>query len=216
MTIYVTFISRLSDGLILAGSMMDDTSYDLEPQKNKAKQILKTLTFSSPKQLAIEEGRFIYYYSIDHNVVFLALCSSSFPRSIAFSYLEDISRDFLRLHATEIEAAIRPFAFVSYDMEMEKKRRRYCEMKQQHKLDELNEELKDVRGVLTKSLEDVIGRGEKIDVVTQLSTNLVADSKSFRNRSIELSKGAGIRQYVPYAVVVLGVALGLFLRAKLF
>jgi vesicle transport protein SEC22 len=102
-------------------------------------------------------------YSIEENVIFLALCTSSFPRTLAFSYLEDLSRDFLRLHSREVDAALRPYSFIQYDLEMEKKRRRFCDMKQQHQLDTLHEELRDVKDILTKNLEDVIGRGEKID-----------------------------------------------------
>ena len=77
--------------------------------------------------------------------------------------MEEISIDFLRIHSTEVEAAVRPYACVAFDVEIEKKRRQYHERQQKSNLDVLHDELVDVKGILSKNLEDVIGRGEKID-----------------------------------------------------
>ena len=140
---------------------------------------MKKITVSSPKRLCIEDGRYTYQYAyktflislaitissciVEQNVIFLALCSSSFPKTLAFQFLEELSREFLRTHTAEVDAAIRPYACVSFDIEIEKIRRAYIDKRQKNKLDELNEELVDVKGILSKNLEDVIGRGEKID-----------------------------------------------------
>ncbi|KAA6398574.1 MAG: putative R-SNARE protein, Sec22-family [Streblomastix strix] len=213
MPILTSLIGRLGDGLILAGSMMDDHSIDIEPLKKKAKQLIKKLTESSPKQMAVQDGRYFFYYSIVQNVVFVALCNKAFRQDLAFSFLEDVSRDFLRLYAQSISNASRPYEFVAYDMELEKRRMRYSEESQQAKLEELGTEMNNVRGILTRNLDEVIGRGEKIDVVRNLSQSLVHDSQEFRRNATELNRG-GLRAAVPYAVVGIVVLLAIFIRSK--
>ena len=112
----------------------------------------------------------LHSYLIDQNVIFLTVCTSSFPKPLAFQFLEELAADFLRAHSSEVEAAVRPYACVSFDVEIEKKRRQYHEKQQKNKLDVLNDELVDVKGILSKNLEDVIGRGEKIDGLNYLSS----------------------------------------------
>ncbi|KAK2956113.1 putative 25.3 kDa vesicle transport protein [Blattamonas nauphoetae] len=212
MSIVTTLISRLSDGLILAGSMMDVQTFDIEPLKQKAKQIVKKLTLSSDPRCTIQDGQFVFCYVIDRNVVFLAICTASFPSSTIYKYLDDVSQDFLRLHGQNVDTVIRPYAFVSFDMEMEKKRRRYADSLQQNKIDELNAELNDVREIMTKNIDDVIGRGERIDVVTDISQTLLDDSRTFHRNSSRLNENTFLRKALPYSVVVGSIVLALVFK----
>jgi hypothetical protein len=67
--------------------------------------------------------------------------------------------------------AIRPYHFMTFDIEIEKKKKRYVELssgggsggQRTSKINELNEELVDIKSVMVQNINDIIGRGEKLD-----------------------------------------------------
>lgn len=64
-------------------------------------------------------------------------------------------------------------AFSAFETQMSQKRTKFIVAKDEMKLQLLNRELDDVRDVLTKTVEEVIGRGEKLQSLwTSLSLSL--------------------------------------------
>jgi vesicle transport protein SEC22 len=53
-------------------------------------------------------------YSIEGNVVYLTLCDKTYPKRLAFSYLEEVQKEFQEQYAREIDTAARPYAFVKF------------------------------------------------------------------------------------------------------
>jgi vesicle transport protein SEC22 len=47
-------------------------------------------------------------------VCFLALSEKSYPKKLAFQFLEAVAREFLDAHAVEVSRFSRPFACVSF------------------------------------------------------------------------------------------------------
>jgi vesicle transport protein SEC22 len=56
----------------------------------------------------------IISYIIDGGVVYLTLAERGYPRRLAYQYLEEVSKEFARIHGHEVMRFSRPYAAVSF------------------------------------------------------------------------------------------------------
>lgn len=123
-----TQIARLSDGLPLAQSV-DDSSTEaaLSEYKQQAKLILRRLTPTSAATCTIDSGpSYSLHYLIypppnaagqlnTTSVVFLTIAQRSYPRKLAFAYLDELGREFVTNYGAQIpQRNLRPYAFVGF------------------------------------------------------------------------------------------------------
>lgn len=63
-------------------------------------------------------------YIIEGSVCYLCICDQSYPRKLAFSYLEELAKEFNMSYGNEVDkAGLRPYAFVKFGKNMKKKRK---------------------------------------------------------------------------------------------
>lgn len=79
----------------------------------------------------------------------------------------------------------------------------YQDTRATQNLDRLNAELQDVTRVMTKNIEDLLYRGDSLDRMQDLSSNLRAESKKYVRHAKRINIEALIRQYIP----VIGLSL---------
>uniref|UniRef100_A0A0D3FQ09 V-SNARE coiled-coil homology domain-containing protein n=1 Tax=Oryza barthii TaxID=65489 RepID=A0A0D3FQ09_9ORYZ len=79
----------------------------------------------------------------------------------------------------------------------------------QRNLAKLNDELYEVHQIMTRNVQEVLGVGEKLDQVTEMSTRLTSDTRMYADKAKDLNRQALIRKYAPVAIVI-GVVLMLF------
>lgn len=123
-----TQISRLSDGLPLAQSV-DDSSTEtaLSEYKQQAKLLLRRITPTSAPTCTIDSGlSYSLHYLIspppnaagnlnNTSVVFLTIAQRSYPRKLAFAYLDELAREFVTNYGGQIsQRNLRPYAFVGF------------------------------------------------------------------------------------------------------
>lgn len=121
----------------------------------------------------------------------MCICDNSYPRKLAFSYLDELSKEFQRSYGDKIDGATRPYAFMGFggfliqiishdltntffvDTFIGKTTRLYRDSRSltqgggpaapNSRLDQLNENLKDVTQIMTKNMEDLLWRGDSLD-----------------------------------------------------
>ena len=57
-----------------------------------------------------------FSYIIEGRVCYLTMCDRSYPKKLAFQYLEDLKNEFERVNGPNIETAARPYAFIKFGM----------------------------------------------------------------------------------------------------
>ncbi|EEB05543.1 SNARE Sec22 [Schizosaccharomyces japonicus yFS275] len=199
-----TVVNRL-DGLPLAASVDDEkTEKDLEAHKKQAKLLLKRLTPTSEKMASVEAGNYTFHYLIDNNICYLCICDQSYPRKLAFSYLEELASEFWSSYGEDaLKPNLRPFAFVQFDLFMQKTKRLYNAPRTNENLDRLNSELKDVTRVMTKNIEDLLYRGDSLDKMTDLSSKLRYSSAKYKKAARRVNIEAMLRQYAPIVLFII-------------
>jgi len=215
----LTVLSRLVDGLPLAEGVESDKELgpELENLKPQAKRLVKKLSQERQEsnRLTIDSGKFAFHVLIDNSVCYVTLAEKSYPKKLAFQYLEELNSEFSRLYGASVESVTRPYAFIKFDTFIQKTRKLYVDSRTQRNLSMLNKELSEVHQIMTKSIQEVLGHGEKLDTMTRMSTTLAMESKKYAGRAKDLHTQALIRKYLPIGVVIGIVILVLYLRTWL-
>ncbi|KAG6716890.1 hypothetical protein I3842_04G070900 [Carya illinoinensis] len=56
-----------------------------------------------------------FNYLVENGIFFITLCDSSYPRKLAFHYLQDLHQEFEKFDNSLIEKITRPYSFVKFD-----------------------------------------------------------------------------------------------------
>lgn len=91
-----------------------------------------------------------------------------------YSSADELSKDFHNAHGNDVATQTRPYPFIKFGMReivllllldstIQKIKRLYSDTRTQRNLDKLNAELADVQKIMTANIQDVLGRGEKLD-----------------------------------------------------
>uniref|UniRef100_A0A0D9ZE86 V-SNARE coiled-coil homology domain-containing protein n=2 Tax=Oryza glumipatula TaxID=40148 RepID=A0A0D9ZE86_9ORYZ len=101
------------------------------------------------------------------------------------------------------------YPYVLCDTFIQKTKKLYLDTRTQRNLVKLNDELYEVHQIMTRNVQEVLGVGEKLDQVTEMSTRLTSDTRMYADKAKDLNRQALIRKYAPVAIVI-GVVLMLF------
>lgn len=200
----LTLISRVSDGLPLAEGLDSDKDHQLDKFKQQAKTLFKRQADSGsgqPRRMTLEAGNMTFHYTIAGNVCFLTVADKSYPKRLAYEYLEELQNEFGRLYGSQVDAAARPYAFIKFDTFIQKTKKLYLDTRTQRNMTKLNSEIAEVHQIMTRNIAEVLEHGERLDRMTQMSDALSHESKAYSNRARDLQRQALIRKYMPLAVV---------------
>jgi vesicle transport protein SEC22 len=117
--------------------------------------------------------------------MYLVIAEKSYPRKLAFSYLDELSKEFEQSYGPKVETVRKPYAFVGFgasydspfhaaiflneleDTFMSKTARLYQDSRTANAasshLDKLNDDLQDVTRIMTKNMEELLWRGDSLD-----------------------------------------------------
>jgi len=205
----LTLIARVSDGLVLSEEM---DAEGLEEWRNQAKKLFKTFTNKSQDRLTIESGPYYFAYLIQHDVCYLTLCEKSYPKTIAFKFLEELQREFDTSYGADVPSAKRPYAFIKFDVFIQRTKKAYADTKSQKNLSKVTEDLNDVHKIMTKNISEILGRGEKLQSVAQKSDDLLASSAIYEKNAKAINYNMFFRKYGPFLAVAAVVLLCLYIR----
>ncbi|KIY45899.1 protein transport protein Sec22 [Fistulina hepatica ATCC 64428] len=213
-----TIITRATDALPLAASVDDEqTEQSLQEHKQQAKLVFRRITPNSEPRCSIESGQYTLHYLISENVVFLTIADKSYPRKLAFSYLDELSKEFMTSYGAKVDSVRKPYAFVGFDTFMSKTARLYRDTRTASaasgsSLDKLNDDLQDVTRIMTKNMEELLWRGDSLDRMSHLSTSLRSESQKYRKAARNINIQAMIRQYAPIGGIVLFILIFIYWR----
>ncbi|CAG8649537.1 3033_t:CDS:2 [Cetraspora pellucida] len=111
---------------------------------------------NSEERCSIESGSYYFHYLIQNGVCYMTICDRSYPRQFAFSYLEELSKEFLMSYGNEPFEALRIYVIYVFGLEI-------LTMLTTNAYARLNTELNEVANIMTKNLESVLWRGEGLE-----------------------------------------------------
>lgn len=208
----LTLIARVRDGLPLAEGLDTDKEHDMFTYKSQAKAIFKKIASNYPSQkpaprVSIESGSCVFHYIVDsNNVMYMTLTDKQYPRKLAYQYLDELAKEFSSLYAGQVDSVTRPYAFIKFDTFIQKTKKVYLDTRTQRNVERLNADLAEVHSIMTKNIQDVLGQGERLDRMTEMSNMLSQDAKQLAVKAKGLYHQALVKKYLPW-VVVIGIVL---------
>ncbi|XP_023216559.1 vesicle-trafficking protein SEC22b [Centruroides vittatus] len=199
--VLTTMIARVGDGLPLAASVSDDEDGKLEYQ-NQAKLLFKKLNQNSPPRCSIETGPYFFHYIIENNVCYLVLCAQSYPKRLAFSYLEDLHNEFQSQYGEKVATVNRPYFFIEFDNYIQKTKKSYTDARARRNLSHLNVELQDVQRIMIQNIDDVLQRGAALSELDNKASNLSILSQKYKKESHYLNLKSTYAKVAAVGVIV--------------
>ncbi|XP_077986768.1 vesicle-trafficking protein SEC22b-like [Glandiceps talaboti] len=180
--VLLTMIARVQDGLPLAASMQEDeqSGRSLTDYQNQAKMLFRKLDDNSPIRCSIETGAMIFHYLIDRSVCYLVLCERTYPKKLAFAYLDDIQNEFYAQYGRRVSMVSRPYSFIEFDTYIQKAKKQYLDARSRRHVNVLNSELQDVQRIMVQNIDDVLARGVALSVLDDKASNLSSLSKKYK------------------------------------
>jgi vesicle transport protein SEC22 len=224
----VTFVARASDGLILSETWDSGQSDTLSVYKQQAKKIL-TKTKNGPSKCSVDGGTasnpIIFHYMVDSGICYLTLGGKSFPKRLAFAFLDEIHKLFLEElkkhygtgsvdYRSQIETIQKPYFFITFDRTVQRKRAEFRDPNSTSAIAKLNEGLAEVNNIVRKSLEEMVARGDALEDVSGRANTLRDEAKKFEKGAKYLNWQAMVRKYGMLGTV--GFFIFLILYIKIF
>ncbi|KAL5062602.1 hypothetical protein RYX36_024339 [Vicia faba] len=196
----LTMIARVTDGLPLAEGLDDGRDLkDGEFYKQQVKALFKNLSrgHNEASRMSVESGPYIFQY----------------PSHISCLV---VLNEFERVNGAQIETAARPYAFIKFDTFIQKTKKLYQDTHTQRNIAKLNDELYEVHQIMTRNVQEVLGVGEQLDQVSQMSSRLSSESRIYADKAKDLNRQALIRKWAPVAIVFGVVFLLFWLKNKIW
>ena len=213
-------IARVADGYPLCATMDDETlESDFPEYKAQFKAIIKPLREQAEPMCSVEarNGAFFFYILLANGIGFICLCEKSYPRKLAFSFLNDLHQNFIgEIPLERVEAAPKPYAFISFESTIKRLCKSYQDTRAKQNINRLQEELVDVSNIMTSNIQQVLERGNKLDKMRLISEGLSADSKRYMQDTRYLNLQAMYQKYGPLVFIVSLFLLILYVYWKFF
>uniref|UniRef100_A0A7E4VFF7 Vesicle-trafficking protein SEC22b n=1 Tax=Panagrellus redivivus TaxID=6233 RepID=A0A7E4VFF7_PANRE len=213
---FLTLVARVRDGLILATSIEgadDQNDHNMVKYNTQAKMLFRKLNQpNTPAVQSVESGPYVFHYVVKQTICALTLCEPNFPRRVAFAYLEEIANEFLAQNAPRVDAVTRPYHFLEFDPFIQQTKRKYLDRNRQA-MTAVNTELQDISRIMVSNIDEVLNRGEALNILDSRASDLRDVSAKYRENARKLNQSN-----TKLIIAVIGVTLVLifFLRFYYF
>lgn len=113
---------------------------------------------------------------------------------------------------SQVDQTARPFRFIHYDPVIQRKQREFRDARDTNNNNKLQEDLSEIQTIMRKNIDEILNRGEKLDHVSSISSELQQKSKDFKWGAKKLTWQARLQQYGPIAAGSSLVALVVYFK----
>lgn len=201
----MTIVGRVSDGLPLAqGPRYLNQEHDsFSFYKQQAEFILKEISRGAlaPSKMTIRVDHHSFHYLMENGIgCFITLCDSSYPRKLAFHYLQDLQKEFQKFDISLIDKITRPYSFVKFESIIGNIRKQYVDTRTQANLSKLNANRGQDLDIVIEHMYQVVERKRQSEILTATRNHVSSIWGSPRLEVIAL-------KWTPIAIIVAVAAI---------
>ncbi|KAH3760278.1 vesicle-associated membrane protein [Pelomyxa schiedti] len=190
------------NGIILAEDSMKTGSY-----KEVVQHILSHLPPGDTRK-SLTHQAFIFHYVVSKGVVFLVLADAEYGYRLPFLFLEDIQNQFFGTYNTQInEATLVPRQFEGFIRVLHDKMDFFTN--RAHEADKLTAartEVENVKQIVTKNIDKVLERQEKIETLVEVTEKLNTNAHTYHGKSTALKRKM-CRRNAKWTLISVGCSL---------
>ncbi|XP_009629824.1 25.3 kDa vesicle transport protein SEC22-1 [Nicotiana tabacum] len=186
----LTIIGRVSDGMPLAQNprFVQEENDVLTTYKQQAEFLLKEISLRAlpSSKMTILVDHHCFNYIVENGICFLTLCESSYPRKLAFHYLEDLHQEFERLDKSLTDRITKPYTFIKLDTIIANIRKQYVDTRTQANLSKLNADRQKDLDIGTDELSLITERRRRLERMERLMVAHRSTSPIWESKRLEI------------------------------
>ena len=177
----------------------------------------RTVTALLLRKLETEAGKtqivydnYVFNYICFEGVYYMALTDDNKSR-LPFALLDDILSEFTTKYNQEQIVSAIAYGFDSDFSNTIKSRLEFYNSPDADSFMSVNNKLHEVKEIMSKNIEQVLGRGEKLELLVEKAEKLVEGSEMFLKRTKQLKSALMWRNLRWYLLILVAVGIGLWL-----
>lgn len=146
----------------------------------------KIMSYVYPKE------KFVFHYIVEDGITYLCMADEAFGRMVPFRFLDDIKEKFIDTFGDRAKTAI-AYSFnpdfqgvIRRLMESANDPRNRTYRGTDSKISAINDEIENTKSTVMESIEKVLDRGEKIELLVHKSDQLDDQARKFNRHSKKL------------------------------
>ncbi|CAM9099372.1 unnamed protein product [Discosporangium mesarthrocarpum] len=153
--------------------------------------------------------QYIFHYWVDDGLTYLCMADEESRRRIPFAFLEDIKNRFQATYGDRGKTA-GAFAMDEDFSQTLEKQMEYFNSPEGDQISSTQQRLEEVKNVMVASVELVLERGERLELLVDKTDNLQEQAFRFENTAKRLKDHMFWHRVRFYSLAVLGMALLLY------
>lgn len=160
----------------------------LTTYKKQAEFILKEISLQAlpDNKMTILVDHHCFNYMVENGICYLTLCESSYPRKLAFHYLQDLQQEFERLDSSLVDRITKPYTFIKLDTIIGNIRKQYVDTRTQANLSKLNAHRQKELDIATEELSQITERRRRIKMMERMMEAHISTSPIWESKRLEM------------------------------
>lgn len=160
-------------------------------------------------KMTYSHGDYLYHYISENNIIYLCITENGFSRGDAFQYLEKIQSKFNKKFGTRAQTASAYSLNTEFSLVICEEMKKFNNPEQNNpdKISTLREEVDQVKDIMVRNIDELVERGEKLDLLVDKTENLSASAVTFKTASTNLQR----KMWWKNMRLTLGVGVGVLL-----
>ncbi|KAJ8448705.1 hypothetical protein Cgig2_010592 [Carnegiea gigantea] len=166
-----TIIGRIRDGMPLAQGLRyvnDENDIFSSYYKQQAEFILKEISTGSlapvPKMTIRLDHQHSFNCLVANGVCFITLCESSYPRTLAFHYLQDLRQELEKFENHQLmEGITKPYGFLKFEGVISSIRKKYIDTRTQANLKKLMANPAQDSDIIVENMSTLVQNRRQLD-----------------------------------------------------
>ncbi len=131
------------------------------------------------KKCSIDYNNYVFYYDDEEDITYLCM-GENLTEDTAFTYLAEIKKRFLKKYDMKIINSSYAYGLKEFNEELKTLAKYYEENPAKSRSQSLLDSLNDTTDILRESVEKMLERNEKLNIIAQKSKNLKNTSNDMR------------------------------------
>lgn len=157
-----------------------------------ARRILEKLPSSGAgpvnQKMSYVYDRHLFHYQLDGDLVFLCMAEEEFGRTVPFAFLEDIKNRFRATYGNRASAAPPMGMNEDFSRVLKNQMDYFSNSRNVDKLSQVKGQIDEVKTVMVQNIENVLKRGERIELLVDRTENLESHALNFRQKAVTLKR----------------------------
>jgi len=181
MAIIYSLISRGPDNILV-----EYTAAGLRGNFSTVSRSLLKRIAPGDSKMSLVYDRYVFHYIVEEGLTYLCMTESDFSRQIAFQYLNEIKKRFTATYGDRSKTAM-PLAMNNdFSRVLQAQMDHFNKVKDSGRLSQVNDEINQVKTIMSENIDQVLQRGERIELLVERSSTLNDSSVTFKKHSKNL------------------------------